>query len=238
LSPNTIFIIGMHRSGTSCLTGSLQLAGLYLGEVFTKNPFNKKGNRESARVMDLNTALLQYNDGDWDNPPDTLDWNDEHRKERDAIVEQLKQSNQSPWGFKDPRTTFTLPFWKEVIPTPQLVASFRHPASVAASLSARNGFSDDFSFNLWSKYNRRLLAYLEQEAFPIVCFDMPSERYLNDIAHICRILELKPDSSEGPFFEADLRSQSASGSVDIELPDETTEIYAGLMSHYNSQRFM
>ena len=46
-----VLVLGMHRSGTSCLAGSLQQAGLELGDVFTSNPFNKKGNREHRDVM-------------------------------------------------------------------------------------------------------------------------------------------------------------------------------------------
>jgi len=34
-SSQAVLILGMHRSGTSCLAGSLQEAGLYLGEVNT-----------------------------------------------------------------------------------------------------------------------------------------------------------------------------------------------------------
>jgi len=42
-----ILILGMHRSGTSCLAGCLEEAGLYLGDVNLKAGFNKKGNREN-----------------------------------------------------------------------------------------------------------------------------------------------------------------------------------------------
>jgi len=44
----TVAILGMHRSGTSCLAGSLQELGLYLGEVYDQNPHNPRGNRENA----------------------------------------------------------------------------------------------------------------------------------------------------------------------------------------------
>ena len=44
-----VVILGMHRSGTSCLTGSLQDKGLYLGQVSQRGTFNKKGNRERWR---------------------------------------------------------------------------------------------------------------------------------------------------------------------------------------------
>lgn len=30
----SLIVFGMHRSGTSCLTGTLEEAGVYLGEVF------------------------------------------------------------------------------------------------------------------------------------------------------------------------------------------------------------
>ena len=53
-----ILILGMHRSGTSCLAGSLQQQGVYLGEVHEWNPHNLKGNRENPHIMALNEGLL------------------------------------------------------------------------------------------------------------------------------------------------------------------------------------
>ena len=65
---NSICVLGMHRSGTSCLTGILQNFGVELGEVFTENPHNKRGNRENSRIVFLNEALLTYNDAAWNKP--------------------------------------------------------------------------------------------------------------------------------------------------------------------------
>ena len=42
-----VCVLGMHRSGTSCLAGSLEQQGLFLGETNTRGPFNLRGNRES-----------------------------------------------------------------------------------------------------------------------------------------------------------------------------------------------
>ncbi len=64
-----IAILGMHRSGTSCLAGSLQQAGLYLGEVVEQAPHKKRGNRESLVIRSLNDRLLEENGGAWDSPP-------------------------------------------------------------------------------------------------------------------------------------------------------------------------
>ena len=58
----------MHRSGTSCLTGSLEAAGLYLGNIQTWNPFNLKGNRENQEIVDLHDLILADNGGSWDSP--------------------------------------------------------------------------------------------------------------------------------------------------------------------------
>ena len=48
-----VTILGMHRSGTSCLTGSLQACGLELGKFHASNKHNKKGNRENQDIIDL-----------------------------------------------------------------------------------------------------------------------------------------------------------------------------------------
>ena len=40
-----VFVLGMHRSGTSWFTGALQQAGLHLGMHHTWNAHNRKGNK-------------------------------------------------------------------------------------------------------------------------------------------------------------------------------------------------
>jgi hypothetical protein len=79
LASQAVLILGMHRSGASCLAGSLQEAGLYLGEVKTAAPHNAKGNRESRAIMALQDDLLRANGGDWDTPPEQVVWQPEYR---------------------------------------------------------------------------------------------------------------------------------------------------------------
>ena len=71
-------ILGMHRSGTSCLAGSLQKAGLFLGKHHTWNEHNKRGNRENQDIVDLHEELLRANEGKWHQPPKTNDWTKQH----------------------------------------------------------------------------------------------------------------------------------------------------------------
>ena len=44
---------------------------------------------------------------------------------------------ESPWGWKDPRNTFTASIWKEVFPDLKEVYIIRHPIDIAESLFKR-----------------------------------------------------------------------------------------------------
>ena len=61
--PRTVVVLGMHRSGTSLLAGTLQEAGLELGEVVHSAPHNRKGNRESISIRTLHEDLLERSGG-------------------------------------------------------------------------------------------------------------------------------------------------------------------------------
>ena len=177
---NVLCILGMHRSGTSCLTGALEEAGLFLGDVSRVNPHNLKGNMENPRIVALHDDLLKENGGSWDNPPDTVIWGANHRLLRDSIISGYGGSGY--WGFKDPRTLFTLDGWLEAVPRMRLAGVFRHPVPVAQSLKGRNGFSPERSFAIWTRYNERLLQCHERASFPIISFDADKEAL---VAEIC-----------------------------------------------------
>lgn len=42
-----------------------------------------------------------------------------------------------PWGWKDPRNTYTLPFWLDLFPDAKVIHIFRHPLDIANSLITR-----------------------------------------------------------------------------------------------------
>jgi hypothetical protein len=205
--PSVILILGMHRSGTSCLAGSLEEAGLYLGEVNTAAPHNMKGNRESRAIMELHGDLLRANGGDWDAPPEQVVWSAEHRARRDAII--ASYPSECIWGFKDPRTLLTLPGWLEALSSPRFVGTFRHPIAVAASLQARNEIPVEKSLALWSDYNRLLLDYQRQFNFPLVSFDWSPERYRGCLMAIVPTLRLTVPTGGFTFFESALRKNPA-----------------------------
>ena len=164
-----ICILGMHRSGTSCVTGSLQQAGLFLGNCHTWNPHNKKGNRENQDFVDLNDAVLAANDGAWDKPPRRSVWSPDQLASASALLED--NFGKSPLGFKDPRTLLVVEGWKQVFPEIQFVGVVRHPNAVAQSLQKRGDMPSARALALWYAYNRVLLKEYRKRPFPILCFD-------------------------------------------------------------------
>ena len=223
LSRRVVSILGMHRSGTSCLAGTLQEAGLYLGDVITEAPHNSKGNRENRRIMDLHEEVLAYNGGRWDEPPERVVWSDEHRRRRDDIIGSYGDARV--WGFKDPRTLVTLDFWREAVPDLTFVGTFRHPLLVAESLTRRNGATAEKWLALWLTYNERLVRLHAREAFPIVRFDSDAEVYRRSLsAVVARIGLSEPNTLT--FFEPVLRH--AADPPSVELPRPIAALYETL----------
>lgn len=226
-----VVVLGMHRSGTSCLAGSLQEHGLRLGEVHVRDPYNRKGNRENDRIVALNDAVLAHSGGAWDAPPAAIRWRREHERERDEILTEF-EAGAGPWGFKDPRVTLTLPFWQEPIAgRVDFVGAFRHPAQVVRSLCARGSMSlhPAHAAQLWMHYNERLLALVRSSPFPLVPFDLPSGEYRRRVDAIAAGLHLpgRPAGAAESFFDEELRG--GRGAIDgIEVDGALLGMYEGL----------
>lgn len=231
LSDHCLIVIGMHRSGTSCLTGTIEQCGVCLGEVFTQNPFNKKGNRESARVQRLNDLVLAANEGAWNVPVEVTSWSDELCRERDRIITSIKADADDWWGFKDPRVVLTLPFWLEALENPAFIGTYRHPHRVALSLNHRDQTPIEDSYSLWLAYNRKLLELQKQFGFSTVDFDLPDAEYEKDVTEKLLRLGLKNQSGEF-FFDPKLRNQAGKDISDVRLPPEVADVYEELKEHH------
>lgn len=211
----------MHRSGTSSLAGSLEEAGLHLGEVVTQAKHNQRGNRESLAIRDLNDRLLEHNGGAWDRPPASVAWDDDFRLQRATVI--AAHAADWRWGFKDPRTLLTLAFWQEGLPDLVLVGTFRHPLAVSASLERRDGIATHTGLALWQAYNERLVAAHTKAPFPLLSFDLPADEYHAGVAAMAAALDLP---GQPGFFTEELRHH---GPVDdAALPTEVRALYEHL----------
>lgn len=227
MSKGAVIILGMHRSGTSWLTGSLQQAGLYLAKHHSWNPHNRKGNRENPDVMDLHEDILAANNGAWDAPLQQLEWSEQHLNKAKALIET--NTGRQRWGFKDPRTLLVLEGWKSLLDSIEYVGIFRHPVAVAESLHARGGMTRSHAFQLWETYNSILLAEYRNSPFPILCFDWSEHELEKALTSVCKQLGLaKPIQlqSEQAFFDTGLRHNNVSDPA--QLPEPIVELYIEL----------
>lgn len=224
--PEVICVLGMHRSGTSCLTGLLEDAGVFLGNVSKQNPHNRKGNQENLAIMRLHDEVLAVNGGSWDNPPEApLQWTEAQKTALRAIVEEYR--GHARWAFKDPRSTFTLPAWREALPDLKLIGTFRHPGAVAQSLHRRGKLSPEQGFGVWARYNRRLLQHHASQPFDLLCFDLPPEPYMQSAVRAFGRLGLDVFHTDLAFFEEQLRNTAIAPEF-AHPPAEAMELYSRL----------
>ncbi len=156
----TICIIGMHRSGTSMVARLLNLCGLDFGphhQLLPPNFANPMGYYENNSITyKINEPLLNRLGGSWDKPPVLSDgWEtdpslDDIYREARSLIHTLSKSTF--WGWKDPRTTLLLPFWKSLVPDLRFVICVRNPLDVAMSLASRDNLSIKMGIDLWTLY--------------------------------------------------------------------------------------
>lgn len=159
-------VLGMHRSGTSMLSG-LMVMGLgykvgspliggakdnpkgffeLLPAVLQSDIFlGKQGAGWASNVMrfDPEKAIQQYKNGEI------------KFKEGEKALSFLNDPDKSPWLQKDPRTCITLPVWLELLDhEPAILFTYRHPVEVANSLERRDQSVQFFAgLRLWTAYN-------------------------------------------------------------------------------------
>ncbi len=233
-----IIILGMHRSGTSSLAGSLQQKGLYLGKVIEKSVYNPKGNRESPKIIELNDDLLQNNGGSWDNPPSKLNWDKYHELRRDEIIASISNTQSGFFGFKDPRTLLTVDFWNGAFEKSIYIASIRNPMSVALSLNSRNHIPIEKAFALWYHYNNILLRLAQSKPVMMLNFDSSREEYLTNLALIAQNVGFSDNENtdELEFYDNNLinhKHEELYGTISI--PENITETYSMLLALYQFQ---
>ena len=159
-----LLVVGMHRSGTSALTGALSILGVDIGEELlpAKSDENEKGFFELKEVHSFHERLLLSGGRTWDAPwPLAPSWLDRvatpsRKAELRGILER-NFADSELWAVKDPRLCQLLPMWREVLTDlgvdPTVVHIVRQPEAVAASLARRDGFTGEKSGVLWLDQN-------------------------------------------------------------------------------------
>lgn len=216
-----ICTLGMHRSGTSVVSRMLNLLGVYLGTHQSisdtgDHADNPKGYWEHRPLALLNDEILARFGGRWDEPPAfPLSWprdprlGDLREKARQLLTEAF--GTEPVWGWKDPRTCLTIPFWQDLIGAMRYVVCVRNPCAVVASLSRRDGMTSEKAERLWLTHVQSSLAHTSGQPRMFVFY----EDIINDWAGELRRMAVfigRPERGEDPcvhasvgeFFEKEL----------------------------------
>ncbi|MEO8459673.1 MAG: sulfotransferase [Dokdonella sp.] len=167
-----IFVLGMHRSGTSAVARVLGLMGVLIGndeDLLPAHPTdNPTGYWERADVYQEHERFLAASGFAWDKlagfASDQVpsDARNELISRITPIADKLSQQG-NPWLLKDPRLGLVLPQWRTKLPDPVYVVVVRDPREIAVSLASshRGQYPSHFLLALWEKYLRVLLDSLE-----------------------------------------------------------------------------
>lgn len=156
-----LLVVGMHRSGTSAVTGALGSLGFAVPveedrwEPSSDNP----DHWESRGLAVYCDTLLERLGGTWDRPPEPT------QDDQDVGVDSIPGDpsvpamgafpGPGPVVWKDPRSCLLLPYWRAHLPGPlAVVFIWRAPLSVARSLQARDRMHLADGIALWERYNR------------------------------------------------------------------------------------
>ena len=159
---NLVIVLGMHRSGTSALTGLLHRLGFRLGDrLLEASTANEKGYFESVDILLKNEVIFSLLNSSWYEPlplPDEWWTRPELESIKRDIAELLEQqfSGNRLWAIKDPRMCRLLPLWLDILAGMDVNVSFvlmlRQPEEVASSLNKRDHFTLNHSTALWLSY--------------------------------------------------------------------------------------
>jgi len=163
-----VVVVGMHRSGTSALTGALGALGFQTNRPEDRMdwPESNPEHWESLSLALHDDDLVQRLGGTWDAPPPLSPGWEEGTIARSmpdpAPIVAAAYPDQGPLVWKDPRICLLLPYWRRLIPGPlTAVLVWRSPVAVARSLEKRDGLPLAVGIALWERYNRSALAGLQ-----------------------------------------------------------------------------
>lgn len=175
-----ILVLGMHRSGTSCVAGMLRASGVASAGPAVRNWDNARGHHESLALVRLNEVVLARSGGHWLAAPGALRWTAEDERERERLL-GTAIDGRAPL-MKDPRTLLCLAFWRAAKKPFHALGVVRHPLAVARSLASWRALPLAQGLALWTAHNRALLADQREHGYPLIDFERPKAEVVSQVA--------------------------------------------------------
>ena len=185
-------VLGMHRSGTSMLSGLLvQGMGYNVGGPLIGGAAdNEKGFFELIDAVLQNDEFMNLQGVWW--AANVVNYDPEKAlkamkdgsatfKKGEKALRFLNDPKNAPWLQKDPRMCITLKTWLPLLNAePAVVFTYRHPMEVSLSLKKREkNFSLEHGLRLWILYNMRGI----QNSQALCRITSSNEKILGDPLH-------------------------------------------------------
>jgi hypothetical protein len=195
-----LFVLGMHRSGTSALTGTLSLLGVNLGKSIKKPALdNQKGFYENTHVLKIDKSALRVMGY---NPYDLFElkpgwWTDRRlTAHRRAIMELIGSDFRDDpiFAIKEPRICRLFPLWESVMDNLNIkyrfVIPIRDPMEVAMSLQKRNQLPLEKGALLWLDHVLKAEFYSRRQPRAIIHFNRLLAEPLRTMENVAKTLAL------------------------------------------------
>ena len=249
-----VVVVGMHRSGTSAVTGAIGALGFNSVSVDDRmSPHESNPEHwESLSIALHNDAILAHLGGTWDAPPELPDgWERDRGLPDPAVASELLAAaypRPGPSVWKDPRVCLTLPYWRDLLGAPMVaVLVWRAPYAVASSLRRRDGMPLPVGLALWERYNRSAVANLAETATFVLDYDVmledpqaPLSGLTSWLASVGEFDGMSPwdDERARSFVDAKLRHESVqpSDGDDRIVLDEQRQLHQHLIAVTGSHR--
>ena len=191
---STFIITGMHRSGTSLTSSLMESAGVNVGEnLIGASNGNLKGHFEDLDFVEFHERTLSslgISKEGWTLQKEIF----VPQQLRDQASLVIKRNSKLHlWGWKDPRTTLFLRFWKDLLPNSYFVFAYRNPWEVVDSLYRRGDqiFHNNpkYALEIWSHYNKLILDFYQE--FPDRSLLVNIDALMNDCSCISELCQKK-----------------------------------------------
>lgn len=245
-----VVVLGMARSGTSATARALPVFGVQLGDNLMKAwpGINDKGFWEDLDVYELNIELMRELQADWQShgPISLQDISADKlaafRLRASALLLQ-RTADGKPFGFKDPRTSRLLGFWRPIFDHLELdhgyVISLRDPLSVARSLAKAWGYGTEKACYLWLEYIVDAMHGSRGARRLVVDFDAIIADPASQLQRIASTLGFPPPDEQSPeyreyadiFLDESLRHarfETADLRLDPAVPQDAIDAYTML----------
>lgn len=177
-----VIMTGMHRTGTSMLSGALGLCGLDIGTNFraVSHPCNPKGYFEDLDFKRINRKLMAkagIGPGSFVFPDRRWRILAGPKSEKRIIEFIARWDKHHAVGWKDPRACLTLHVWRKYIDNLKVVTISRPTIEIAHSLKTRRS---DWTLEFGHQVTELYLEHLERHCKNVDRIDVKYHDFFHD----------------------------------------------------------